>query len=92
MPRYKKTQCTDEMRNRHLVNLKPIRREFCLKRRYDIPTIDTFEEQEAILRELRRATRDVLMLRLAKVRVETTNTPTFNNRLGSYKDLERIFK
>ena len=75
-----------------MVKSRPIQREFCLKRRYDIPTNDTFEEQEAILRELRRATTDVLMLRLAKIGVETKNTPTFNNRFGSYKDHAKIFR
>ena len=36
----------------------------------------SLKDDEAVLKEMIRAVRDVLMLRLAKISVETTMTPT----------------
>ena len=49
--------------------------EYCAKRRRDIDIINILKHQEAILRELIRTVRDVMMLRLAKIRVKKTMTP-----------------
>ena len=91
-PDSQKTSCTDKMRKRFLVKSRAIRREYCARRRKDVDIIDILKEDEFNLRELIRATKDVLMLRLAKIRTETAITPTFNNRLGSYKDHAKIFR
>ena len=74
-PDSQKTSCTDEMRKRYFVKSRAIRREYCARRRKDVDIIDILKEDEVNLRELIRATKDVIMLRLAKIRVETTMTP-----------------
>ena len=44
---------------------------------------DILKEDEVNLRELIRATKDVIMLRLAKIRVETTMTPTVYDQVNN---------
>ena len=46
----------------------------------DVKTI--LKKQEAILRELIRATRDVLMLRYVKIRRELVMKPTIYDQIG----------
>lgn len=76
LPEYKINSSTDELRKRQLVKSKAIRRELCARRRKDVNIIDMLKEQEAILVELQRAAKDVLMLRMSKIRVVTRMLPT----------------
>ena len=55
------------------------------KRMNDIDVKTILKKQEAILRELIRATRDVLMLRYAKIRRELVMKPTIYDQIGKGK-------
>ena len=81
-PESQRASCADELRKRYLVKSRAIRREYCARRRKDVDILDILKEQEVILRELTRATRDVLMLRLSKIRVEKTMTQTAYDQIG----------
>ena len=76
LPEYKIISSTNELRKRQFVKSKAIRRELYARRRKDVDIIDMLKEQEAILVELTRAVKDVLMLRMSKIRVVTRMLPT----------------
>ena len=90
LPEYQINSCTDELRKRHLVKSRAIRREFCARRRKDVDILDMLKEQEAILAEFVRAVKDVLMLRLAKINVVTTKLPTSYDLTNEGKHYRKI--